>query len=58
MEKEQLIEVIGLYKQALADCIEEKFAYQSVVSKQARQIKELNEQMQNLMQQLQNKEGD
>lgn len=52
MEKEQLVQVIGLYKQSLADCMEEKFAIQALMSKQAKQIQELEQQVQNLMAQL------
>lgn len=52
MEQEQLVHVIGLYKQALADHMEEKFAIQALMAKQAKQIQELEQQVQNLMAQL------
>lgn len=53
MEKEQLLDMLRLYKQALADMTEEKFACQALLNMQAKQIQELNEQVQNLMMQLQ-----
>lgn len=52
MEQAQLVHVIGLYKQSLADCTEEKFALQALIAKQAKQIQELEQQVQNLMAQL------
>ena len=52
MEQEQLVHVIGLYKQSLADCMEEKFAIQALMAKQAKQMQELEQQVQNLMAQL------
>lgn len=57
MEKEQLLDMLRLYKQALADMTEEKFACQALLNKQAKQIQELNEQVQNLMMQLQEVNG-
>lgn len=57
MEKEQLLDMLRLYKQALADMTEEKFAYQALLNMQAKQIQELNEQVQNLMTQLQEVNG-
>lgn len=52
MEKEQLIEMIKLYKQHLADAMEEKMAYQVLVAKQAKQLQEMEQQIQNLNAQL------
>lgn len=52
MEKEQLIEVIKLYKQYLADAVEEKMVFQVLINKQAKQIQELEQQIQNLNAQL------
>lgn len=57
MEKEQLLDMLRLYKQALADITEEKFACQALLNMQAKQIQELNEQVQNLMMQLQEVNG-
>lgn len=57
MEKEQLLDMLRLYKQALADMTEEKFACQALLNMQAKQIQELNEQIQNLMKQLQEVNG-
>lgn len=57
MEKEQLLDMLRLYKQALADMTEEKFACQALLNMQAKQIQELNEQVQNLMMQLQEVNG-
>lgn len=57
MEKEQLLDMLRLYKQALADMTEEKFACQALLNMQAKQIQELNEQVQNLMLQLQEVNG-
>lgn len=57
MEKEQLLDMLRLYKQALADMTEEKFACQALLNMQAKQIQELNEQIQNLMTQLQEVNG-
>ena len=37
MEKEQLLEIISMYKQALADATEEKFAYQAMLKAQVKQ---------------------
>lgn len=56
MEKEQLLDMIRLYKQALADMTEEKFACQALLNMQAKQIQELNEQIQNLNAQLAERE--
>ena len=56
MEHEQLVHVIGLYKQSLADCTEEKFALKAIMAKQAKQIQELEQQVQNLMAQLNEQE--
>ena len=57
MEKDQLLDMLRLYKQALADITEEKFACQALLNMQAKQIQELNEQIQNLMKQLQEVNG-
>lgn len=57
MEKDQLLDMLRLYKQALADMTEEKFACQALLNMQAKQIQELNEQVQNLMIQLQEVNG-
>lgn len=57
MEKEQLLDMLRLYKQTLADMTEEKFACQALLNMQAKQIQELNEQVQNLMMQLQEVNG-
>lgn len=52
MEKEQLLEIISMYKQALADATEEKFAYQVMLKAQVKQIQELDLQIQNLQNQI------
>lgn len=52
MDKDQLIEMIKLYKQHLADALEEKMAYQVLVAQQAKQLQQLEEQIQNLNAQL------
>lgn len=52
MEKEQLIEVIKIYKQHLADAMEEKMIFQVLVNQQAKQLKEMEQQIQNLNAQL------
>lgn len=52
MEKEQLIEMLKIYKKNLADAIEEKIAYQVLAAEQARQLRELEKQIQNLNDQL------
>lgn len=52
MEKEQLLEIISMYKKALADATEEKFAYQAMLKAQAKQIQELDLQIQNLQNQI------
>ena len=57
MEKDQLLDMIRLYKQALADMTEEKFACQALLNMQAKQIQDLNDQIQNLLQQLQEVNG-
>ena len=57
MEKDQLLDMIRLYKQALADMTEEKFACQALLNMQATQIQDLNDQIQNLLQQLQEVNG-
>ena len=56
MEKEQLIEVIKLYKQYLADALEEKMVYQVLVNQQAKQLQEMEQQIQNLNAQLAERE--
>lgn len=56
MEKEQLIEVIKLYKQYLADAMEEKMVFQVLVNQQAKQIQEMEQQIQNLNAQLAERE--
>ena len=52
MEKEQLIEVIKLYKQRLADATEEKMVFQVLVNQQAKQLQEMKQQIQDLNAQL------
>lgn len=52
MEKDQLIEVIKLYKQNLADAMEEKMVLQVLVAQQAKQLQEMEQQIQNLSAQL------
>jgi hypothetical protein len=52
MEKAQLIEVIKLYKQQLADAMEEKMVFQVLLNMQAKQIQEMEQQIQNLNAQL------
>ena len=52
MEKERLIEVIKLYKQYLADAMEEKMVFQVLVNQQAKQLQEMEQQIQNLNAQL------
>lgn len=52
MEKDQLIEMIKLYKQHLADAIEEKMAYQVLVTQQAKRLQEMEQQIQSLNGQL------
>lgn len=52
MEKEQLIEVIKLYKQYLADAMEEKMVFQVLVNQQSKQLQEMEQQIQNLNTQL------
>ena len=52
MEKEQLLEIISMYKKALADATEEEFAYQAMLKAQAKQIQELDLQIQNLQNQI------
>lgn len=52
MEKDQLIEVIKLYKQYLADAMEEKMVFQVLVNQQAKQLQEMEQQIQNLNAQL------
>ena len=56
MEKEQLIEVIKIYKQYLADAMEEKMVFQVLVNQQAKQIQEMEQQIQNLNAQLAERE--
>lgn len=56
MEKEQLIEVIKLYKQQLADAMEEKMVFQVLVNQQAKQLQEMEQQIQNLNAQLAERE--
>lgn len=56
MEKEQLIEVIKLYKQSLADAMEEKMVFQVLVNQQAKQLQEMEQQIQNLNAQLAERE--
>lgn len=56
MEKEQLIEVIKLYKQYLADAMEEKMVFQVLVNQQAKQLQEMEQQIQNLNAQLAERE--
>ena len=57
MEKDQLLDMIRLYKQALADKKKKKFACQALLNMQAKQIQDLNDQIQNLLQQLQEVNG-
>lgn len=56
MEKEQLIEIIKLYKQHLADVMEEKMVFQVLVNQQAKQLQEMEQQIQNLNAQLAERE--
>lgn len=56
MEKEQLIEVIKIYKQYLADAMEEKMVFQVLVNQQAKQLQEMEQQIQNLNAQLAERE--
>lgn len=56
MEKEQLIEVIKIYKQHLADAMEEKMVFQVLVNQQAKQLQEMEQQIQNLNTQLAERE--
>ena len=56
MEKEQLIEVIKLYKQYLADAMEEKMVFQVLVNQQSKQLQEMEQQIQNLNAQLAERE--
>lgn len=56
MEKEQLIEILKLYKQNLADAMEEKMIYQTLVAQQAKQLQEMEKQLQNLNAQLAERE--
>lgn len=58
MEKEQLLEIVSMYKQALADATEEKFAYQALIKAQAKQIQQLDEQMHNLQNQINQMNGE
>lgn len=58
MEKEQLLDIMSMYKQALADAIEEKFAYQAMIKLQAKQIQQLDEQIQNLQNQINEMNGE
>lgn len=52
MDKTQLLEVIKIYKQQLADNMEEKIVFQVLINAQAKQIQELEQQIQNLNAQL------
>ena len=56
MEKEQLIEVIKLYKQYLADAMEEKMVFRVLINQQAKQLQEMEQQIQNLNAQLAERE--
>ena len=52
MEREQLIEVLKIYKQQLADVMEEKMVFQALLNMQAKQIQAMEQQLQNLSAQL------
>ena len=56
MEREQLIEVLKIYKQQLADAMEEKMVFQALLNMQAKQIQDMEQQLQNLSTQLAERE--
>lgn len=52
MEKEQLIQMLQIYKQKYADLMEEAIMYQVAFSKQVQDNKLLQEQVDNLQRQI------
>lgn len=52
MEKEQLIQMLQMYKQKYADLMEEAIMYQVAFSKQVQDNKLLQEQVSNLQRQI------
>lgn len=52
MEKEQLIQMLQMYKQKCADLMEEAIMYQVAFSKQVQDNKLLQEQVDNLQRQI------
>lgn len=52
MEKEQLIQMLQMYKQKYADLMEEAIMYQVAFSKQVQDNKLLQEQLDNLQRQI------
>lgn len=52
MEKEQLIQMLQVYKQKYADLMEEAIMYQVAFSKQVQDNKLLQEQVDNLQRQI------
>ena len=52
MEKEQLIQMLQVYKQKYADLMEEAIMYQVAFSKQVQDNKLLQEQVDNLQKQI------
>lgn len=52
MEKEQLIQMLQMYKQKYADLMEEAIMYQVAFSKQVQDNKLLQEQVTNLQKQI------
>lgn len=52
MEKEQLIQMLQMYKQKYADLMEEAIMYQVAFSKQVQDNKLLQEQVDNLQRQI------
>lgn len=52
MEKEQLIQMLQMYKQKSADLMEEAIMYQVAFSKQVQDNKLLQEQVDNLQRQI------
>ena len=52
MEKEQLIQMLQVYKQKYADLMEETIMYQVAFSKQVQDNKLLQEQVDNLQRQI------
>lgn len=48
MENEQLLQVLAYYKQALADCTENKFVYMAIANRQAKEIQELKQELERI----------